>query len=121
MSKDIQLLQKELESLKKWQEVQDLKLDELEQYSRSNCVILHGNSIDNKISNSKVEQYVVNTIHSRLELPSNICAADIDICHPLPSKKATKPIIIKFVCRLIRNMVFANKKKFKLTKGPKSQ
>ena len=31
ISKDIQLLQKELESLKKWQEVQDLKLNELEQ------------------------------------------------------------------------------------------
>ena len=31
ISKDIQLLQKELKSLKKWQEVQDLKLNELEQ------------------------------------------------------------------------------------------
>ena len=71
------------------------------------------------ISNSEVKQYVVNTINSRLELLSNICAADIDICHPLPLKKTTKPIIIKFVCRSIRNMVFANKKKFKLTKGPK--
>ena len=38
ISKDIQLLQKELESLKKWQEVQDLKLNELEQYSQSNCL-----------------------------------------------------------------------------------
>ena len=119
MSKDIQLLQKELESLKKWQEVQDLKLDELEQYSRSNCLILHGNPIDNKISNSEVEKYIVNTINSRLELPSKICAADIDICHPLPSKKTTKPIIIKFVRRSIRNMIFANKKNFKVTKGPK--
>ena len=38
ISKDIQLLQKELESLKKWQEVQDLKLNELEQYRQSNCL-----------------------------------------------------------------------------------
>ena len=90
MSKDIQLLKKELESLK-WQEVQDLKLDELEQYSQSYCLILHGNSIDNMISNSEVEQYVVNTINSRLELPPNICAADIDIFHPLPLKKQPNP------------------------------
>ena len=108
-----------MESLKKWQEVQDLKLDEQKQYSRSNCLILHGNPIDNKISNSEVEKHIVNTIKSRLELPSKICAADIDICHPLPSKKATRPIIIKFVRRLIRNMIFANKIKFKLNKGPK--
>ena len=38
MSKNIQLLQKELESLKKWQEVEDLKLNELEQYIQSNCL-----------------------------------------------------------------------------------
>ena len=86
MCKDIQLLQKELESLKKWQEVQDLKLDELQQYSRSNCLILHGNSINNKISNSEVENYIVNNINSRLELPSRICAANIDICTLYPQK-----------------------------------
>ena len=91
MSKNIQLLQKELESLKKWQEVQNLKLDKLEQYSRSNCLILHGNPIDNKISNSEVEKYIVNTINSRLELSSKIRAADIDICHPLPLKKQLNP------------------------------
>ena len=66
--------------------------------------ILQTNSIDKKISNSEVEQHVVNTINFRLELPSKICAADIDICYPLPSKKTTKPIIIKCVCRSIRNM-----------------
>ena len=68
MSKDIQLLQKELESLKKWQEIQDLKLNKLEQYSQSNCLNIAGNSIDNTISSTEFEQYVVNNINSRFEL-----------------------------------------------------
>ena len=68
MSKDIQLLQKELESLKKWQEIQDLKLNKLEQYSQSNCLNIAGNSIDNTISSTEFEQYVANNINSRFEL-----------------------------------------------------
>ena len=48
------------------------------------ALILHGNSIDNTISSTKFEQYVVNNINSRLELPFNISEAEIDVCHPLP-------------------------------------
>ena len=75
------------------------------EYGRSNCVILHGNNIDHRISTSMdVEKYVLNTLNTKLDLPTSISDSDIDICHPLPSKTNKKPIIIKFVRRSIRNM-----------------
>ena len=52
--------------------------------------ILHRNSIDDTISSTEFKKYVVNTINSRLELPFNICASEIDVCHPPPSKKKKK-------------------------------
>lgn len=119
LSQEIQKLKEEFASVRTWMEEQDMKMDDLEQYSRSNCLVLHGNSIDPKISNPEVERYVISTINSRLNLPTNISVNDIDICHPLPSKKSTKPIIIKFTRRTVRNMVFASKKNFKTSNGPK--
>ena len=57
-----------------------------------------------------VEKYVLNILNTRLHLPTSVSDSDIDICHPLPSKTNKKLIIIKFVCRSIRNMVYSHKK-----------
>ena len=69
-------------------------LDDLEQYGRSNCLILHGNNIDHRISSMDVEKYVLNILNTKLDLLTSISDSDIDICHPLPSKTNKKPIII---------------------------
>ena len=100
-------------------EKQEQYLDDLEQYGRSNCLILHGNNIDHRISSMDVEKYVLNIINTKLDLPTSISDSDIDICHPLPSKTNKKPIIIKFVRRSIRNMVYSHKKNLKTSNGPK--
>lgn len=96
------------------------KTDELEQYSRSNCLILHGSKLPSSVPNQQVgldvcEKHVLETLNSNMSLPTALNSSDIDICHPLPSKKNKNPIIIKFVRRTVRNMVFNHKKDFKAT------
>ena len=119
LSTVIESIKDEVGRLAEMMEKHEQDLDDLEQYGRSNCLILHGNNIDNRISNEDCEGYVIATINSRLDLSVPISKLDIDVCHPLPSKNNKKPIIIKFVRRSIRNMIYANKKKLKTTEGPK--
>ena len=71
-------------------EKQEQDLNDLEQYGRSNCLILHGNNLDHRISNRETDKYVICTLNSRLDLPFTISEKDIDICHPLPSKSSKK-------------------------------
>ena len=57
---------------------------------------------------------MTNKLNSELDLEYQIRSNDIDICHVLPSRKSLpSPIIIKFVRRSVRNLVFYNKKKLK--------
>ena len=100
-------------------EKQEQYLDDLEQYGRSNCLILHWNNIDHRISSMDVEKYVLNILNTRLNLPTSVSDSDIDICHTLPSKTNRKPIIIKFVRRSIRNMIYSQKKNLKTSNEPK--
>lgn len=92
----------------------EIQLDNLEQYSRSNCLILHGcQDIPHSSNNIEFENYVINTLNTRLQLPNPLNSMDIDICHILPSKKNKNPIIIKFVRRSVRNLVYASKSNLK--------
>ena len=100
----------EIGRLAKAMEKQEQDLDDLEQYGQSNCLILHGNNLHHRISNRETEKYVISALNSRLDLLFTISKKDIDICHPLPSKSSKKPIIVKFVCRSVRNSVYAGKK-----------
>ena len=63
------------------------------------------------------ENFVIKTLNSSIKLPQPIASADIDICHVLPSQKAKNPIIIKFVHRTVRNLVFANKSQLKAVRN----
>ena len=63
-------------------EKQEQYLDDLEQYERSNCLILHGNNIDHRISSMDVEKYVLNILNTRLDLSTSISDSDIDILSP---------------------------------------
>ena len=91
-------------------------IDDLEQYSRRNCLILHGcRDIPKKESSyTEFESYVVNKLNLRLGLSHRIKTFDIDTCHILPSrKKDTSPIIIKFVRRSVRDSIYSSKKNLK--------
>ena len=90
-------------------------LDDLEQYGRRNCLIAHGCS-DQPVGGKYpvFESYVTNKLNSELDLEYQIRSTDIDICLVLPSRKGClPPIIIKFVRRSVRNLLFHNKKKLK--------
>ena len=91
------------------------KINDIEQYSRRNCLVLHGNKdIPSTGSYSEFELYVLNKLNSRLNLDYKISSSDIDTSHVLPTKKSKPvPIIIKFVRRSVRELVFINKKKLK--------
>ena len=93
-------------------------MDDLEQYGRSNCLILHG-CVDLPKENAgyvTFENFVLDTLNSRLKFAHPIHNSDIDICHVLPSQKGKNPIIIKFVRRSARNQVFNSKSLLKATK-----
>ena len=119
LSTIIDSIKVEVGQLAEMVEKQEQYLDDLEQYGRSNCLILHGNNIDHRISSMDVEKYVLNILNTRLNLPTSVSDSDIDICHPLPSKTNKKPIIIKFIRRSIRNMIYSHKKNLKTLNGPK--
>ena len=91
-------------------------LDDLEQYGRRNCLILHGCKTETikKASYSDFEEFVLKLLNNRLKLDFDIKSEDIDTCHILPSRrKDTHPIIIKFVRRSVRQAVYQKKRNLK--------
>ena len=75
-------------------------IDDFEQYSQRNCLILHRCKILAQESYSEFESHVIHKLNSKLEISPAITEHDIDTCHVLPSRKKTlnnTPIIIKFV------------------------
>ena len=95
-------------------------VDDLEQYSRRNCLVLHGcKNIPIKGSYTEFESYVLHKLNSKLEIVPSITPQDIDTCHVLPSRKKSSnaAIIIKFVRRSVRDTIFRFKKKLKAKEG----
>ena len=84
--------------------------DQQEQYSRRNCLLVHG------IAEEKEEitdEVIINTLNEKLDL--EIKLRDIGRTHrigePKKTRGKTRPIIVKFVRYNDRNRVFRNKKK----------
>ena len=89
----------------------DETVDNLEQYGRRNCPILHGlRNLPNIHSNYyNFVEYIIGTINHHLNM--NLTPQDVDIAHPL--RKATNgktPVIIKFVRRSYRNATYQKKR-----------
>ena len=63
------------------------RMDDLEQYGRSNCLILHGCADLPKENADYVtfENFVLDTLNSRLKFAHPVHNGDINICHVLPS------------------------------------
>ena len=122
ISEMISLIKVTVEDISKKVKENEKKIDDLQQYSRSNCLILHGchnAPTGADVSNQVFEDFVIGFPNSKLNLPSAVSRSDIDICHTLPSKKGKNPIIIKFVRTSMRNTIFHHKADLKSTSGPK--
>ena len=94
----------------------EFSIDELEQYGRNNCLILHGlHNFPNAHSNyDEFLLKVITTLNLHLNLSLDINC--VDIAHPLPTaRNGNTPIIIKFLRRSTRNQVFKRKRLFSRT------
>ena len=111
-------LQQMIDSTMKRLSAVERRQDDLEQYSRSNCLVIHGCENVPKSKPGKyleIENFVCNTLNEHLQLDSPLQANDLDIAHPLPSKKGT-PVIVKFIRRTQKNQVYRKKRLLKGTK-----
>ena len=91
-----------------------MQVDKQEQYSRRNCLLVHGVE-ENR--NEDTDTLSINIINEHLEL--DIQPFDIDRIHRIGNKnkarKKGRAIIIKFTRYNSRKKVFMNKRKFKGT------
>ena len=116
---DLKMLREELEDLKTLVSTLVPKIekiaDDQEQYSRSNCLIVHG--IKNTSKRGEYldnENFVCFELNKKLTLNLPIQVSDLDIAHSLPSKKGDA-MIIKFLRRTQRNLIYSKKRKLKGT------
>ena len=90
------------------------KIDRQEQYSRRNCILIHGIA-ENKEENT--DQQAIDFINENLDI--KIDEIDIDRSHRIgrydKTKKKPRPIIVKFVRYNVRGRVFREKRKLKGT------
>ena len=90
----------------------DKTLDRQEQYSRRNCLLVHGVEENN---NEDTDQEIINIVKN--DLGEEITIHDIDRTHRLGKRKldnnVPRPIIVKFTRYNVRNKIFKSKKKFK--------
>lgn len=87
-------------------------IDKMEQYSRRNCLLLHG---VRENSNEDTDDIVVKTISENLDI--DIQKEDLDRTHRIGKGNRAdgkaRPIIIKFARYNVRRNVYSNKKKLK--------
>ena len=110
--KIIEDIKSELDSLSTKIEKLEKLQDQQEQYSRRNCLLVHG------IAEEKEEitdEVIINTLNEKLDL--DITLWDLERTHrigePKKTRGKTRPIIVKFVQYNNRNRVFRNKDKLK--------
>ena len=69
-------------------------MDDQEQYSRSNCLIVHGvKNIPKRGEYLENENFICSELNKKLTLNPPIQASDQDIAHPLPSRKGDAMIV----------------------------
>ena len=89
-------------------------LDRQEQYSRRNCLLIHG---INENKDEDTDDIVIKTLNSDLNLDLSI--NDLDRTHRIGKSRVvnattkSRPIIVKFARYIVRRKVFSNKKKLK--------
>ena len=105
-------LKSEVDSLSTKIEKPEELQDQQEQYSRRNCLLVHGIA---KEKEEITDEVIINTLYEKLDL--DITSWDLERTHRIGERKKTRgktrPIIVKFVRYNDRNRVFRNKKKLK--------
>ena len=117
LRKAIKQIEKKVHYLRSIIQNFEKQLDDLEQYGRSNCLVLHGSGINSNPNYNSFVNEIMKKFNEKLKLSQEIVKQDIDIAHCLPStskktksgKNYTPPIIIKFTRRSVRNEIFASK------------
>ena len=116
-------------SLRKTVGEQNIRVDELERYSRTDNIIIRGlpeqssaerasaiavgDNLSTMESNLSVEKTVVSFLKESLNI--DVTSHDISIAHRLKKgpKDSTRPVIVRFTNRKTRNLVFNSKKLLK--------
>ena len=93
----------------------DAEVDRQEQYSRCNCLLIHG-IVEETTENT--DEKIINTLQQSMD--ETIKPEDIDRSHRLGKPKSSKdakprPMIVKFTRYNTRNRICRNKKKLKGT------
>ena len=120
-NQEIKHLNKQAENLQKRSSDEEMKMDELEQYDRRQNLEFQGVPLTEK---EDVTQIILD-LSEKLEV--SLKKDDISIAHRLPQRqrpgrtrsssiKRHPTIIVRFVSRLIRNQVYANRYKAKYIK-----
>ena len=108
----IQLLENRVEILEEEKESQGKEIDDLEQYSRRNCLLLHGVV---KTNAECTDDIIIKTCAE--ELGIDVKQEDLDRSHRLGKVKRNdnkpRPIVVKFARYAVRNKVFSSRKKLK--------
>ncbi|XP_077966266.1 uncharacterized protein LOC144419915 [Styela clava] len=110
---DVAQISPKIKEILKRLEILEKQHDDLEQYGRRNCIILHGCKSVPETKYDQFEDFVIKSLNSNLKLDSPIVKFDIDITHKLRSKSPKNPIIIKFVRRSTKNLIYGRKKDLK--------
>ena len=106
-------LKKMVDRLQNKVEDQEQKLDDLKQYARSNCLIIHRcEEVPKRGEYLEHEKYVCGLLNLNLKLIPPLQVNDIDIAHPLPAENNNCPVIVKFL-RSQRNYIFSQKRLLK--------
>ena len=122
LCKSIKRVEQKISNLKRDLKYVEIKLDNRQQYGRSNCIILHGSGIEQNETYGAFCEKATEKLNNSLKLTEKVTIKDIDIAHNLPSagnkrnfsaevtQGKSKPlIIIKFVRRSVRNDVFSQR------------
>ena len=108
----INQLEKPIETLAEKQKSLSSEIDDLEKYSRRNCLVLHG---VNERNDENTNEIIIKTFSE--ELGVEIKEDDLDRSHRLgkPKGKGNKPrpIIITFARYAVRREIFMNRRKLK--------
>ena len=112
---EIKLLEKENNYLNKMLDEMDAVGDRQEQYSKSNCLLVHG-IVEKTVEGT--DEKIINTLQQSMD--ETIKPEDIDRSHRRGNHKFSKntkprPIIVTFVRYNTRDRIYRNKKKFKGT------
>lgn len=106
---EVKVLATKVEQLQTQLNVTNSKLDDMEQYSRSNNLRLYG--VPEK-QDENINEVISTFCSEKLDIV--LQPHDIDVSHRLKSKvNGTRPIIVRFTSRAVKHKIYNNKRKLK--------